>query len=69
VNELLLRLRSRWQPREWPRNREGAIADEKVWIKSLDDRQLAQLASELGRVERVVRDTHQAPEKPEEDAA
>jgi hypothetical protein len=56
--------RSRWEPPEWPRYREGAVADERVWIESLDDRGLAQLASGLGRVDRAVREAHQADEKP-----
>lgn len=70
VSVLLLRLRSRtWEPREWPRFREGARADERAWIKQLDDRELAQLAGELGRVDRAVREFHQAAEKPDKDAA
>lgn len=56
--------KSRWQSREWPRFREGAIADEHAWIKSLNDRELAELASELGRVDRAVREFRKADEKP-----
>ena len=40
---------------EWPRYREGAIQDERLWIKSLNDRELTQLASELGAVDRAVK--------------
>jgi hypothetical protein len=50
---LRLLLRSR---QDWPRYREGAKRDERRWIESLSDRELARLAAELGRVERVVRD-------------
>jgi hypothetical protein len=52
---LHLRSRSAWQPREYPRRREGALKDERKWIDSLDDRELAQLAAELGRIDKVVK--------------
>jgi hypothetical protein len=46
--------------RQWPRYREGARKDERAWIASLSDRELAQLAAELGRIDRVVRDFREA---------
>lgn len=69
MSGLLLELRSRWQAREWPRFREGAIKDEHQWIASLDDRELARLAAGLYGVEKAVKSFEKANEKPNKDAA
>lgn len=50
-----LRLRSRWEPREHPRYREGAGRDERAWIDSMSDRELAQLCAGLGQVDKAVK--------------
>jgi hypothetical protein len=39
----------------WPRYRKGAKRDERRWIESLTDRELARLAAELYAVEKAVR--------------
>jgi hypothetical protein len=54
LRALALRFRSQGM-REWPRYREGAIQDERRWIDSLDDRELADLAAGLGAVDRAVK--------------
>jgi hypothetical protein len=51
-----LLLRSRQEMPRWPRRREGALKDERTWINSLDDRELAQLAAELHAVDKAVKD-------------
>lgn len=53
MTELLTR--SRGEMPERPRYREGAKQDERRWIETLDDLELAQLAAELGRIDREVR--------------
>jgi hypothetical protein len=58
---LRLLLRSR---EEWPRYREGAKRDERHWIESLSDPELAQLAAELHAVEKAVK-AYRNPEPPE----
>jgi hypothetical protein len=63
---VVLRLRSKqgWQPREWPRGREGGLRDEREWIESLDDRELAQLCAGLGQIDQAVKGFREKPEKP-----
>jgi hypothetical protein len=51
---LLLRSRQQHLP-HWPRFREGARRDERRWIESLSDRELAQLAAELHAVDKAVK--------------
>jgi hypothetical protein len=51
-----LLLRSRRDLPEWPRYREGAKRDERRWIASLNDRELARLAAELRAVDKAVKD-------------
>ena len=55
-----LLLRSRGEMPAWPRFREGAKRDERRWVESLNDRELAQLAAELGRVDKAVKDFHRS---------
>jgi hypothetical protein len=50
-----LLLRSRRDLPEWPRYREGAKRDERRWIKSLDDQELARLCAELHAVDKAVK--------------
>jgi hypothetical protein len=56
----LLLLRSRRDLPSHPRYREGAKRDERRWIESQSDRELAQLAAELHAVERAVKAAHEA---------
>ena len=54
---------------EWPRYRADALKDERRWVDSLDDRELAQHAAELGRIDKAVATFHAKTEPQEEDAA
>jgi hypothetical protein len=60
-----LLLRSRSSMPEWPRRRQGALKDERRWIEQLNDRELAQLASDLHAVDKAVKNV----EKAKKDAA
>jgi hypothetical protein len=44
-----------WEPREYPRYRQGATRDEREWLDALDDRQLGEHCARLGEIERAVR--------------
>jgi hypothetical protein len=58
-----LLLRSRWEPREWPRYRAGARADEREWLDSLSDRELAEHAAALHAIDQAV-DGYRRPPAP-----
>jgi hypothetical protein len=69
MSGFLLRLRSRWEPREWPRHREGAVRDERDWIDSLNDRELADLCAALGQVDKAVKDFRAQRTEPQQENA
>jgi hypothetical protein len=64
-----LRLRSRQDMPRYPKRRQGALRDEARWIDSLSDRELAQHAAELGRIDRAVKTFRKKVEPPKKDAA
>jgi hypothetical protein len=61
VSGLVLELRSmQGAGRDWPRYREGARRDERAWIESLSDGELARLAAELHAVDKAVKTFHES---------
>jgi hypothetical protein len=55
VTGRVLELRARQDLPKWPMRRRDALRDERRWIASLDDRELAQLCAGLYQVDKAVK--------------
>jgi hypothetical protein len=53
----------RGSPQQWPRN---ALREERQWLNSLGDRELAEHCAALHAIDRAVRDFRGGPEPPKD---